>query len=405
MFELRSRRRIVRSVVVSVALLLVAAGCDIGWEGPSFEGASGSPSGSKPESKLWYNDGTWWADLWDVGTGDFYVHRLDLGSRQWVRTNTRLDTRANSRSDSLWDGTHLYVASHAFAEGSSNTPTGVAELRRFSYDTNTDTYSLDSGFPVQINNARSETLVIDRDGNDRIWATWVQNKQVMVTVSDPGGVNFAAPTALPVSSTKVSTDDISAVLTFAGDKVGVLWSNQSDEKMYFTQRLQTPGSAWGPTEVAYSGKSAADDHINLKNVVDQGGRILAATKTSTSGSSNVLVTLLDRSPSGTWTSHPYGTGGDNHTRPIVLVDRQHQSVHMFATSGQSGGAIYEKTAPLDAIDFPSGKGRAVLVDEDEPDINNATSTKQNVDATTGLVVLATNDTTDRYWTHYDPLSN
>ena len=36
-------------------------------------------------------------------------------------------------------------------------------------------------------------------------------------------------------------------------------------------------------------------------------------------------------------------------------------------------------------------------------MNDATSTKQSLDATTGLVVLASNDTTDRYWWSYDPL--
>ena len=76
---------------------------------------------------------------------------------------------------------------------------------------------------------------------------------------------------------------------------------------------------------------------------------------------------------------------------------------MFATSGQSGGSIYRKTAPLSNINFPTGKGTAVLTDADNDDINNATSTKQAVNSTTGLVVLATNDTTRRYWTHYDPI--
>jgi PKD repeat protein len=76
---------------------------------------------------------------------------------------------------------------------------------------------------------------------------------------------------------------------------------------------------------------------------------------------------------------------------------------MFATSGQSGGSIYEKTAPLADIAFPTGRGTAVLTDASSPDLNNATSTKQNVSSATGLVVLATNDSTRRYWTHYDPL--
>src|SRR5882724_5954414 len=46
---------------------------DLGWEGPSYAGGSGSPSGSKPESKLWYAYSTWWGALWDVGSGDYHI--------------------------------------------------------------------------------------------------------------------------------------------------------------------------------------------------------------------------------------------------------------------------------------------------------------------------------------------
>jgi PKD repeat protein len=376
---------------------------DIGWEGPSFSGASGSPSGSKPESKLWWNAGSWWADLWDVTTGDFYVHRLNLATRTWVRTATRLDDRSNSRSDVLWDGTKLYVASHAFAEGASTTPTAPSYLRRFSYQAATGTYTLDPGFPVQINDARSETLVIDRDSLGRIWATWTEDRQVRVAVSNVGGSTWGASIALPVAGSRVTSDDISSIVAFGGNRIGVLWSNQDEDTMYFSSHADSAAlGTWSAAEVAYRGTSAADDHLNLKNVTDQNGRILAAVKTSQSGSSP-LVHLLDRSPSGAWSSKIFGTGSDNHTRPIVVVDRQHSMAHVFATSGQSGGKIYRKTAPLSNLTFPTGKGSAVLSDADSADINNATSTKQAVDGSSGLVVLATNDTTRRYWTHYDPL--
>ncbi|HEX2575797.1 MAG TPA: DNRLRE domain-containing protein [Aquihabitans sp.] len=378
---------------------------DVGWEGPSFEGASGSPSGSKPESKLWFNDGFWWADLWDVATGDFYIHRLDVASKQWIRTGTRLDERSNSRSDALWDGTHLYVASHAFGEGSSSTPTGQpAQLRRFSYQADSDSYVPDAGFPVMINDARTESLVIEKDSVGRIWATWMQDAKIMVATSTPGGTSFGAATQLPGTASEVSSDDLSSVVSFGGNRIGVLWSNQDDDTMYFAARTDSdPVDTWGPVEVAYRGTNAADDHINLKNVADQGGRVLAAVKTSTSGTAP-LVHLLARNPAtGAWTSHVFGTGSDNHTRPIVVVDRGGQAAHMFATSGQSGGSIYRKVAPLSSLSFAPGKGTPVLTDAAEPDINNATSTKQAVDASTGLVVLATNDTTRRYWTHYDPL--
>ncbi len=389
-------------VVSAPALPAAADPGDVGWEGPSFQGATGSPSGSKPQSKVWFNDGLWWATLFDAASGDFHIFRLDVGGRSWVDTGTLVDTRPNSRSDALWTGQSLYIANHVFSESSSASG-NPALLRRYRYDAATKTYALDAGFPVAINDVRSETLVIDREPGGRLWATWVQDGVVEVTHTTTDDRTWASPFPLP-GAARASSDDISSVIAYRSDRIGVLWSDQDREQMFFSQHLDAaaPG-AWSAPEVAFTGPRAADDHINLAAVQDAGGRVLAAVKTSASGS-DVLTHLLDRDPTtGHWTSHPFGRATDSHTRPIVVVDTEHRVVHMFATSGQSGGSVYEKVAPLDAIDFPAGKGTPVLTDASSADINNATSTKQNVTSASGLVVVATNDSTRRYWTHVDPL--
>ena len=33
---------------------------DTGFEGPTFPGTVGTPTESKPQNKLWFNDGFWW---------------------------------------------------------------------------------------------------------------------------------------------------------------------------------------------------------------------------------------------------------------------------------------------------------------------------------------------------------
>jgi hypothetical protein len=75
-------------------------------------------------------------------------------------------------------------------------------------------------------------------------------------------------------------------------------------------------------------------------------------------------------------------------------------IHVFSTGPQGGGAIYEKTSPLDNISFPIGLGTPVIEDAASPHMGNATSTKQNVNSTTGIVVLASDDSTNYYW-HMD----
>src|SRR5688500_2934806 len=116
--------QIVRLLAVAVVALAVAAPAealaDVGYEGPSYDG-TGTPTGTKrQETDLWWNDGSWWAHMWDVASKDFHIFRLDQGAQQWLDTGVTVERRPNTNADVLWDGTHLYVASNEFV--SENQP-------------------------------------------------------------------------------------------------------------------------------------------------------------------------------------------------------------------------------------------------------------------------------------------
>ena len=120
-------------------------------------------------------------------------------------------------------------------------------------------------------------------------------------------------------------------------------------------------------------------------------------KTSLSGASP-LIKFLVRATNGTWTNYNVATGNDFHTRPILILDEAHSLFRIYMTLGQSGGPpIVEKTSPMSNISWPTGTGTPVMYDASASDINNSTSTKQNVDGQTGLIVVAFNDTTKFYW--------
>jgi hypothetical protein len=36
-----------------------------------------NPTGEKPQSKLWFNDGIWWASLFDRSTEEYHIYRYD----------------------------------------------------------------------------------------------------------------------------------------------------------------------------------------------------------------------------------------------------------------------------------------------------------------------------------------
>ncbi len=393
---------IVGALFILPSVVAAANPDDIGYVGPSFTGGGGSPSGSKPQSKLWFNDGTWWASMWDVATNDFYIWSLDPNSGVWTRTNTRLDDRSATRADVLWDATagKLYVASHQFSEGFGS---GQSRLYRYSYDATSGTYTLDGGFPAVINSVKSETLAIAKDSTGRLWATWTWRSgsgsptNVFIAHTTTDDTTWSAPIVLP-NSQSVSSDDISSIIAFGGNKIGVAWSDQSHDKDFFSIHIDgTADTAWSsPPEVALSGSGLSDDHINLKT--DSSGRVYSVVKTSLSGSADPLIELLVRSASGTWSNYVVATHADNHTRPILELDLTNNLFRVLLTHGQSGGSINEKTSSMSAIGFGSGQGSIIIQDASVLDMNNASSTKQNVTAATGLFVIATNDSTTRYWT-------
>jgi PKD repeat protein len=386
---------------------------DTGYEGGSTSGAGNAATGEKPESKLWWNDGSWWASMFNAASQTYHISRLDRSSQTWVDTGTLIDNRPKSRSDALWDGSHLYVASHVFASSSSTAAAGnPARLYRFSYSPATRTYSLDAGFPVQISNYSTEALTIDKDSAGVLWATWTQGSQVYVNNTTGGDAAWGTPFVMSTSgATGLNADDISAVAAFGGHKVGVMWSNQAASAMYFAVHADGDArGAWGTSRTAVQGPASADDHINLKQLEgDATGRIFAAVKTSLNdagaSTSAPQILVLARDPAtGDWSSYVFGRISDCHTRPVLVIDSQHQVLHVFATAPDSGcpfsgspGTIFEKTSPMSNLAFAAGRGTPVIRDADSANLNNVTSSKQSVTGTTGLVILASNDVTKRYW--------
>ena len=406
--SLRQRALVVCALALTAGAIAlvspaIAGAADLGFKGPNTSGNS-NPTAEKPESKLWFNDGIWWGALWDSASPRRHeIFRLDTGTQTWTSTNVPIDSRAGTHVDALWDGTKLYVASHIFT--TSPKLGGPSNLYRYSYNAATDTYTLDPGFPAVINSENTEALVIDRDSFGNLWATWMRAGQVRVSHTSGNDAVWGAPFVLPTSgAANATTDDMSSLIAFSG-RIGVMYSNQNDDTMHFAVHVDgAADSAW-THENAYGspGSNKADDHINLKTF---GGKVYAATKTSLGGS-NPLVNLLVRDTNGIWTDHLFGTAvsTQDHTRPIVLIDATSGVVHMFATGSSPGSTtydlIYEKTSPLANISFAPGAGTPFIdPDGSTPQVNNATSTKQNLTSDMGLVVIASGGS--NYW-HNTPL--
>ena len=363
-----------------------------------------APTAEKPESKLWWNDGYWWGSLWSPAASKYRIHRFDLAAQSWIDVGPDIDDRTLSLADALWDGQKLYVASHIYNGGSQSsgntTPPNSARLYRYSYDAAADTYSLDAGFPVLVNSATSETLVLDKDSTGQLWVTWTQADKVYVNCSQGDDLTWSAPFVIPTQGSDLDSDDISTLIAFNG-KIGVVWSNQSDAKIYFAVHHDNkPDTDWEAREIALEDQglgAVADDHLNLKLTDDSGGNLYLTTKTSLSGSSAPGIYLLKRSFGGGWSKYVAATKSDDYTRPIVVIDDENRELYIFA---KSGSQINQKKVSLSNINFPSGPGDAFIKSSGSVDINDATASKHNVTGATGLLVLASCEVSRFYYHNY-----
>jgi len=382
------------------------SGVIAGYRDFSFGATTNSePTFGKAQSKLWWNDGSWWGVLWNPAANRYEIHRLNGATQSWIATNTAADTRNGSRPDVLWDGQRLYIASHFYTSSSPGptTSTYFSKLYRYSYNATTKQYSLDLGFPVNINSSKSETLTLDKDTAGKLWITWIEKNKVMINRTAGSDLTWGTPFVLPVQGHDTDPDDVSGLVAFGGNKIGVMWSNQKDSTNYFAVHIDgAADEIWKPREIALSGLGTgrvAEDHFCLKPVRDGSGNLYAATETRLSGSQSPGIFVLKRSALGAWTRHVFSTVGLNHSRPQLAVDSENQRLHVLARSTDTGPAgIYLKSASLSDLVFPLGLGTPIIQSATDINISNPAATKQNVNRATGLLILAA-DKDSRYYLH------
>ena len=405
-----------RSIFFLVALLAwlasaaPARGQSTGWLGPSYAGVETVPTASTLQSKLWWNDGLWWGCLWSADAQAYTIHALRgaphalqtypprperIGSLTWQDTLVAVDSRPKSRADCLWDGAKLYIATHQYTSGAGE-PGHPLELFRYSYDPRLRSYSLDVGFPALIGDAKTSALVIDKDTQGRLWAVWMAGLRVWTAHTIDDDRHWSTPTIHPANTSDLDPDDVASVVAFQGH-VGVMWSDRVLGRFAFATHTDgAPRTEWLAAETVLAGSGIARDEFSLRALPD--GRVFAAI-----GTHDGEVRLAVRSTAGTWSDHLVAADSEDWSRPILLIDEGANKVHVFGTAPQSYGAIYAKSAPLDALSFASGVGMPVIRDASAPVVHDVTSTKQTVRPETGLLVLASHAGFARYVYQFDLL--
>ncbi|MFL5727510.1 MAG: hypothetical protein ACJ77F_14340 [Chloroflexota bacterium] len=358
---------------------------------------SDAPTADKAQSKLWFAGGSWWAVMLEPKSQTFRIHGLDWATQEWKDTGTEVDARPFAKADALWDGTKLYIAS----AGTLGYRGHAALLMRYSFDAAKATWTRDRGFPVQMTDHGVGSIVIDRDGTGKLWAAYLDHGNLVVNRSIGDDARWGKPFNLPIAG--VDATAARATLVAAGGRVSVIWSNSAEDAVYLA--VHNDGAAdeqWASGKTVVAGAREADDHLNAKAaVVDGETRIYVAVKTSLDvrpnrNENDAQMLLLEIRPDGTVRKYLAGRVRDQHTRPVILIDGETHTLYLLATSPFGGGRVYYKRTSLEQISFVAGRGSIIVESDADPKINDATATKQTLNAETGLVVLAFDRTTGRY---------
>lgn len=264
-----------------------------------------SPTADKPQSKLWYRSGTWWA-LLPTSTGPSLWQRTPNG---WVEAPEireslkgvpgRVDVWANeTETVAVGVGTHSLVVFKLEKKRNHWKAQVLVTLAP----------------PIAGEAIETATIVQDRAG--RWWVAADAGGKVCVWSAKAKGTSWTNPLMLAEGLDK---DDI-CLVSLLPDGIGVIWSDQRQEaiKIRMHQDRQ-PSHQWNPEEVIEAGHKTADDHLN--SVLTTDGTLWLATKNSLDEKGKEQLVLRVRSKQGRWANFPYAPLGAvrEPSRPIVVA--------------------------------------------------------------------------------------
>jgi hypothetical protein len=327
-------------------------------------------------AQMWFVNNTWWGAFSDASTG-IYFYKLQ-GST-FVKGDFIDANFSAGKPDTLWNGTELFVVVQQ--SGS------LATLYKYSYLAASGSFALISGFPINLQLAGLATVVsLYQDSTGKVWATYPSGSNVYViwsTSADHRTWNTTGFVLAPDVSNW--TTEASAIMHFGGDKIGVAWGNQSLAEYAFRFHHDgDPETVWSPKEVVdccSSAGSVADDHLSLRAAPD--GRLFLVAKDSI-GNGNLHFYV--RGVNGPWGEKTMVDTDSvaQPTRPMLALDVEADLAFVIYHNSTEKRVYVARTG----MNSPGFGPRCLFMNQG----NNVTSTKQNVNASTGLVAADSSNT-------------
>ncbi len=354
------------------------------------------PTAGEAQSKLWFADGAWWATLIDPATQELHIARLDPATQGWMDTGALVDDRPHVRADVLWDGTHLTIVT----AGDRPTASQAVRISQFHYDPKPGRFVIEPDLPITLSTVGVGDPVLARDSKGTLWLAYVDQARLILRHS-LGDVWHWSPAAPPPLASAAG-DTRAAALTADGSRVTLVWNDVNDAALKVGQHVDgaDPGS-WVADTTTVAGLANAPGGFSIRSIATTGGsRLFVAFEIAPDRSSkaNPLAPgaiVMIRDPDGGWSNVQLARVKDHFAAPVLAVD-DHLGILVAVGFVTNTGTIAYKQSPLDRVGFDSGQGTDLIASSADPNLRNPTSTKQAVDLTSGLLVLAADDGTGHF---------
>jgi hypothetical protein len=291
---------------------------------PVFQVDVPDPTADKPQCKLWYMDGSWWA-LIPKSTGPSLWQRTESG---WVEDKevASLLAGAAGRTDVSVD-----------KQGITAVGVGLNFLNVFRLDYTKKKWNarMLATLRATDENGDIETATIARDRLGRWWVASDFGERVCVWSGSKDGSEWEAPITL---ANGLHKDDICTIATLP-DGVVVIWSDQVSDKVSSRfHKNGLPVKDWAEEVIIEAGNKTADDHLHTALAAD--GTLWLATKNSLDEKGRPQQVLRVRSPDGKWRNFPYANLDSvrQPSRPVVLVTQNPEVI-------LAGHTIYHSKNP------------------------------------------------------------
>jgi hypothetical protein len=359
---------------------------------PLAFGPPGTPSPvvHAAQSRLWFHADRWWGVLLDASTGSHRIFVLDPSTATWSDTGALVDDRHFAKLDVLWDGQSLVVAS----AGPDPEERHALLVSRYSYDPAVGRYARDPNFPVPITNLGVEAVTITRDVAGRLWVAYRQGGAVVLDHSLETDLVWRGPFVPSLADGPAEEAAIASI----GSRVALTWTRPAEDVVrVVTHRVDGPPDIWEELPAAsVAGLSAARDSLSVAVDNAPGAERLyvavatPAEESETRGRLDPQAVLVEFTFEAPPMVYLVGRLQEQHADPVVVVNAAARELYVIAGAPRGGGSVYYKEASLDAISFPPGLGTLLIpASEALPEMGHPTSTKQALDATSGLLVAAT----------------